>query len=471
MCRAPIASGSGSCRSAPIAVSARQYHSLLLDLRRAGIPISKSSSQRNRAARPRGRRGAGSEASRDKWWYDEQARRCKQSACSQARARLVIPVCVSPLLQVWRSAVALSRARRCAVLQSVVPVSISWLLSQWRGGYLSHVPVVLYPDPYAAPFTPPCDISNSVASRVVRRRCLRHYVPSLPAVSSAEEEAAPAADEATSAAAEEAAPAAEEAVPVEEAAPAAAEEEAAPAAAEEEAAAAAEEEAAAAAEEEAAAAAEEEAAPAAEEEAVFKLMGCTLLPLRAVVRQWQQRRPRHTSPKVESVLKLLQCTFAPLRAVLRRWWSHDLFGSHHFKHINEVRPLVIRGCDVEPGSPWYLRLSRRIPALCKFRYLRVHRTVVLKCTLVPMLAIIHRWWDLHLLPHPADRPHLYAGKYTEDYLLSVRRSFDASHGGEKLATLPSGWFYCEECKHRFLSKFMGDRSCLCLMCEEVYQPY
>ena len=85
---------------------------------------------------------------------------CPPSAVrARARARLVIPVCVSPLLQVWRSAAAQSRARRSAVLQSVVPVSISWLLSQWRGGYLSHVPVVLYPDRYpyagAAPFTLP----------------------------------------------------------------------------------------------------------------------------------------------------------------------------------------------------------------------------------------------------------------------------------------------------------------------------
>ena len=176
MCRSPIASGDRSFRSAPIAVLARQHQSLLRDLHRAGIPISKGSGQCNHAklTRPRGRRGAKSVAARDKWWHSEKPRRHEQSVRARARARLVIPVCVSPLLQVWRSAAAQSRARRSAVLQSVVPVSISWLLSQWRGGYLSHVPVALYPDPHAAPFAPTSATSSSVARRVVERRCVRY---------------------------------------------------------------------------------------------------------------------------------------------------------------------------------------------------------------------------------------------------------------------------------------------------------
>jgi hypothetical protein len=36
-----------------------------------------------------------------------------------------------------------------------------------------------------------------------------------------------------------------------------------------------------------------------------------------------------------------------------------------------------------------------------------------------VLSVIHRWWYHHMLPHPADRSHLLAGKYTEEYLLSV----------------------------------------------------
>ena len=110
-----------------------------------------------------------------------------------------------------------------------------------------------------------------------------------------------------------------------------------------------------------------------------------------------------------------------------RWrWSRDLFGSHHVRHIDEVHFLDFRN---QQGQAYYVPIRDRylrlyVPALCKFRYLRVHRTVVLKCTLVPMLSIIHCWWDLHLLPHPVDRPHLYAGKYTKDYLLSVRQDFN-----------------------------------------------
>jgi hypothetical protein len=377
MCRSPHAPGSRSSRSAPIAVSARQYQSLLRDLRKCGIRISRSSSQSNCAARSRGRRGAGSEVTRDKWYSVERARRCKQSARSRAVHRLVIPVCLTPLLQVWQSAAANSQVRRSAVLQSVLPVPVSWLLSQWRAGYLSQVQVALYPDPHAAPFAPTSATSSSVAQRVVERRYLRPPVPTLPAA--------------------------------------------------------------------------------------FKLLVCVLLPLRTVVRRWQQRRPRHTNST--GALKLLQCTFTPLRAVLRRWWSRDLFESHHVKHIDEVHFLDFR--NQQACRDKYLRLY--VPALCKFRYLRVHRTVVLKCTLVPMLSFIHRWWDLHLLPHPADRPHLYAGKYTKKYLLSVRQDFNVNPISSVAARLQElrakGWFYCEWCKHKYKLKFMGERCSFCVMCE------
>ena len=150
MCRSPHAPGSRSSRSAPIAVSARQYQSLLRDLRKCGIRISRSSSQSNCAARsrgPLGRRGAGSEVTRDEWYSVERARRCKQSARSRAVRRLVIPVCLTPLLQVRQSAAANSQVRRSAVLHSVLPMPISWLFSQWRAGYLSQVQVALYPRP------------------------------------------------------------------------------------------------------------------------------------------------------------------------------------------------------------------------------------------------------------------------------------------------------------------------------------
>ena len=97
------------------------------------------------------------------------------------------------------------------------------------------------------------------------------------------------------------------------------------------------------------------------------------------------------------------------------------------------------------------------------------RTVVLKCTLVPMLSIIHPWWDLHLLPHPVDRPHLYAGKYTKDYLLSVRQDFNVDPISSIVARLQElrakGWFYCEWCKHKYKLKFMGERCSFCIMCE------
>jgi hypothetical protein len=182
MCRSPNfvnASGSRSSRSAPIAgPSARQYQSLLRDLHRAGIPISKGSRQVNRATGSRGRRGAGSEATRDRWWHIEEPRRREQSV--RSRARPVIPACVIPLFNVWRSVVTRAQTQRSTALRSAVPVSFHRLLSQWRAGYLSQVPVALYPDPHAAPFTPICAassfvaVSSSVAQRVVERRCLRH---------------------------------------------------------------------------------------------------------------------------------------------------------------------------------------------------------------------------------------------------------------------------------------------------------
>ena len=78
-----------------------------------------------------------------------------------------------------------------------------------------------------------------------------------------------------------------------------------------------------------------------------------------------------------------------------------------------------------------------------------------------MLSITHRWWDLHLLLHPAGRPHLYGGKYTEDYLQSVRQDFDVkplSSLGARLQELRTkGWFYCDSCKYKFKLKFMGER--------------
>jgi len=391
MCRSPDfvnASGSRSSRSAPIAVSARQYQSLLHDLRKHGISIRRSSSQQcNRAAKSRGRRGAGSEVTRDEWWYDERGRRCKQSARSRARARLVIPVYVSPLLQVWRSAAAQSRARRF-ILQSVVPairsavpVSFSYLLSEWRAGYLSQVTVA--PDPPAAPSTPAardslygCEgltssseglTSSSVAQRVLERRC-PHVV---------------------------------------------------------------------------------------------------------VIQRWWRsfgRSVRDVSD-VSPAFKLRRCTFTSLRMVLRRWWSRDLFGCHYSKTFEDIRPIDFRmraTQRIHSHSLQKLNHSERvrIPAFCKHRYIRIRNAVLFKCTLMSLLSVIHRWWDHHLLPHPADRPHLFGGKYTGEYLLSVRRDFDARGGN--LVMLPSGWFYCEECKHRFLLKFMGERSARCLMCEEDF---
>ena len=364
------ASGSRSSRSAPIAVSARQYQSLLHDLRKHGISIRRSSSQQcNRAAKSRGKRGAGSEVARDEWWYDERGRRCKQSA--RSRARLVIPVYVSPLLQVWRSAAAQSRARRF-ILQSVVPVSIPWLLSQWRGECLSHAPVVLYPDIHVAPFTPPCAISSSVALRVVQRRCLRHHVPTLPAA--------------------------------------------------------------------------------------FKLVGCTLVPLRTVVRRWRQCQPRRAkTANPTGALKLLHAVHihssaCGAEAVVELWALRFPYDSSMFPARGR------RLLDFRVDS------LRQVPQLYRCRYLRVRQTVKFRCLLVPLLVFVHRWWDYHLQPHPTDRPHLYAGKYTEDYLLSVSRVFD---GPTSKMVIPSGWFYClVGCKRLFPCKFMSEKGCFCFMCED-----
>jgi hypothetical protein len=197
---------------------------------------------------------------------------------------------------------------------------------------------------------------------------------------------------------------------------------------------------------------------------VLKLSQCVLIPLCTFVKRWHGRWQCYRSALGSSAaaLKLLRCTFTSLRMVLRRWWSRDLFGSHHVKHIDEVHFLDFRNQQAYRDK--YLRLY--VPALCKFRYLRVHRTVVLKCTLVPMLSIIHRWWDLHLLPHPVDRPHLYAGKYTQDYLLSVRQEVDVPNITAQLQELRAkGWFYCEWCKHKYKLEFMGERCSFCVMCE------
>ena len=86
------------------------------------------SCQRNRATRSRGWRGAGSEAARDRWWHIEKPRRREQSV--RSRARPVIPACVIPLFNVWRSVEARSRTQRSTALRSAVPVSFHCLLSQ-----------------------------------------------------------------------------------------------------------------------------------------------------------------------------------------------------------------------------------------------------------------------------------------------------------------------------------------------------
>ena len=114
----------------------------------------------------------------DGWWHTERARRRKQPV--RSRARLAMPVCVVPFFNVWRSTTIQSTTlRRSTALRSAVPVLFSYLLSQWRGGCLSQAPVVLYPDPHAAPFAPAV-IPSSVAQRVIERRCLRYPISALP---------------------------------------------------------------------------------------------------------------------------------------------------------------------------------------------------------------------------------------------------------------------------------------------------
>ena len=339
MCRSPHAPGSRSSRSAPIAVSASgHYQSLLRDLRKCGIRISRSSSC---AARSRGRRGAGSEVTRDEWYFVERARRCKQSARSRAVHRLVIPVYVTPLLQAWQSAAAKSQVRRSAALQSAVPVSCSYLLSQWRGRYLSQVQVALYPDPHAAPFTPTSATSSSVAQRVVERRCVRH--------------------------------------------------------------------------------------PTSFSTGVLKLSQCVLIPLCTFVKRWHGRWQCYHPALGPSAaaLKLLRCTFTSLRMVLRRWWSRDLFALHSdLLYPSEFAPLNFIVGTSRFASKNILR-NANVPEFLKHRYARVRYTVKFKCVLASMLSIVHSWWDNHLLPHPTDRPHLFAGKYTAEYLMGVSRDFDA----------------------------------------------
>ena len=176
---------------------------------------------------------------------------------------------------------------------------------------------------------------------------------------------------------------------------------------------------------------------------------------------------------VSPAFKLRRCTFTSLRMVLRRWWSRDLFGCHYSKTFEDIRPIDFRMRATQRIHSHSLQKLNhggraRIPAFCKHRYIRIRNAVLFKCTLMSSLSVIHRWWDHHLLPHPADRPHLFVGKHTERIQFAERQARDFDARGGKLATLPAGWFYCEECKHRFLLKFMGERSARCLMCEEDF---
>ena len=153
--------------------------------------------------------------------------------------------------------------------------------------------------------------------------------------------------------------------------------------------------------------------------------------------------------------------------VVMEWWPVCSLPSR--------RPIISRrACllDFTREGPRVAHKStlRGVSETLKIRYTRVRYIVKFKCTLIPVLSDIPRWWDHHLLPHPADMPHLFADTHTKEYLLSVRRYFDARGG--KMATLPSGWRDCEGCKHRFILKFTGGRSDLCIMYEEdFYSDY
>ena len=132
---------------------------------------------------------------------------------------------------------------------------------------------------------------------------------------------------------------------------------------------------------------------------------------------------------------------------MRQWWSSGLFGFHMVHSMFPARGRRLLDFRVDS--------LRQVPQLYRCRYLRVRQTVKFRCLLVPLLVFVHRWWDYHLQPHPADRPHLYAGKYTEDYLLSVSRVVD---GPTSKMVIPSGWFYClVGCKRLFPFKFMSER--------------
>ena len=177
-----------------------------------------------------------------------------------------------------------------------------------------------------------------------------------------------------------------------------------------------------------------------------------------VIQRWWRsfgRSVRDVSD-VSPAFKLRRCTFSSLRAVVRQWWSSGLFGFHM---VNPVFPAGgERLLDFRAGS------TRSVPQLYRCRYLRVRQTVKFRCLLVPLLVFVHRWWDYHLQPHPTDRPHLYAGKYTKDYLLSVGRYFD---GPTSKMVIPSGWFCCfVGCKRLFPCKFMSEKGCFCFMCED-----
>ena len=111
--------------------------------------------------------------------------------------------------------------------------------------------------------------------------------------------------------------------------------------------------------------------------------------------------------------------------VLRRWWSRDLFALHSdLLYPSEFAPLNFTVGTSRFASKNILR-NANVPEFLKHRYARVRYTVKFKCVLASMLSIVHSWWDNHLLPHPTDRPHLFDGKYTAEYLMGVSRDFDA----------------------------------------------
>jgi hypothetical protein len=130
-----------------------------------------------------------------------------------------------------------------------------------------------------------------------------------------------------------------------------------------------------------------------------------------------------------SAVRLLQCTFISLRAVLRRWWSRDLFGCHDLRRSGDSLDfrMLLRSHSLHSIHSRLLQILSpqervRVPAFCKHRYIRVRNAVLLKCTLMPVLSVVHRWWDHHLLPHPADRPHLFGDKLVYERVLAERPS-------------------------------------------------